>query len=132
MDTIGDRIRWLRNQRGLTLVKFSSRIGITNPSLSAIETGKSNPSKQTIMMICQNFGVSEVWLREGVGEPFASKARAVEMGELFDSLMTDSPESFRSRLVTALLRFDPDGDEWKLLERIYDSVAAEQKEKGEP
>lgn len=132
MDTIGDRIRWLRNQRGLTLVKFGSRIGITNPSLSAIETGKSNPSKQTIMMICQNFGVSEVWLREGVGEPFASKARADEMAEFIKGLMSDSPDSFRSRLVTALLRFDPNGAEWEVLERIYESVAAEQKKEGRP
>lgn len=132
MDTIGERIRWLRKERaGLTLEIFSARIGISNQSLSAIETGKNNPSNQTLMLICQNFGVSEVWLREGIGEPFAAKSREAEVGEMLKSLLSERPESFRARLLTALLRFDPNGDEWRVLEGIYKSVANE-KETADP
>ncbi len=131
MDLIGERIRWLRKtQLNMTVVAFGEKIGITNPSVSNIENGKTNPSDQTVRSICREFGVNETWLREGIGEPFAGKDRATEMGELLKKLMSDSPESFRSRLVTALLRFDPDGVEWEVLERIYDSVAAEIKTTG--
>lgn len=128
MDTIGERIRHLRkNDLLLTMEKFGERIGITTASLSNIENGKTNPSDQTIRSICREFGVNELWLRYGDegGEMYQSRTREEEMGKLFKSLMRDKPEAFRSRLITALLRFDPDGAEWALLERIYESVAAE-------
>mgnify|MGYP006896599134 FL=1 len=59
-------------------------------------------------------------------------SRSEEMGRLVKSLMEDKPEAFRSRLITALLRFDADGPEWQLLENIYNSVAADvEKETGQ-
>lgn len=71
MDTIGDRIRQLRKGTlNLTLVEASSRLGISNQSLSAIETGKNNPSDQTIRSICREFGVREKWLRTGEGSMY--------------------------------------------------------------
>lgn len=126
-DTIGERIRWLRKQQlSMTVVTFGEKIGITNPSVSNIENGKTNPSEQTVRAICREFGVDEFWLREGKGKPFAEKSREAEVGEMLKSLLSERPESFRSRLLTALLRFDPNGDEWEVLESIYNSVANEQ------
>lgn len=134
MNTIGERIRHLRkDDLLLTMEKFGERIGITTASLSNIENGKTNPSDQTIRSICREFGVNELWLRYGDegGEMYQPRTREEEMAELFKSLMRDKPEAFRSRLITALLRFDPDGAEWALLERIYESVAAEVKKESE-
>lgn len=128
MDTIGERIRLLRKSSlNLTLEKFGERIGITAASLSAIETGKTNPSDQTIRSICREFGVNEMWLRYGDdgGEMYQPRSREEELGAYLKSMLADRPEAFRTRLLTALLRFDPDGPEWDLLEKIYDSVAAE-------
>lgn len=65
MDTIGERIRLLRKSEALTLEKFGERIGITASSCSTIESGKSNPSDQTIRSICREFRVREEWLRDG-------------------------------------------------------------------
>lgn len=59
------RIKALRKAEGLTLEKFGERIGISNSALSAIETGKNNPSDQTIRSICREFRVREEWLRDG-------------------------------------------------------------------
>ena len=71
MDTIGERIRYLRKDiLNLTLVEASARLGISNPSLSAIETGKNNPSNQTIRSICREFRVREEWLRDGEGSMY--------------------------------------------------------------
>lgn len=130
MDTTGERVRHLRKDiLKLTLEKFGERIGITAASLSAFETGKTNPSDQTIRSICREFGVNELWLRYGEegGEMYQQKSREKELGALLKSVLADRPEAFRSRLLTALLRFDPDGAEWQVLERIYESIAEEAK-----
>lgn len=121
------RIKAVRKAEGLTLEKFGERIGISNSALSAIETGKNNPSDQTIRSICREFGVNEMWLRYGDegGAMYQERSREEELGAYLKTMLADRPEAFRSRLLTALLRFDPDGPEWALLEKIYDSVAAE-------
>lgn len=63
---IGQRIRAVRRNAGLTLTEVSSRIGISNQALSAIERGKKNPSRQTLMSIARLFGkdFGEVWLAD--------------------------------------------------------------------
>lgn len=132
MNTTGSRVHWLRKAHlNMTLVDFGARIGITASSVSTIENGKNDPAGQTIRSICREFGVDELWLREGIGEPFAAKSREAEVGEMLKSLLSERPESFRARLLTALLRFDPNGDEWRVLEGIYKSIANE-KETADP
>jgi transcriptional regulator with XRE-family HTH domain len=121
--SIGVRIKEIRNTAGLTLKQFAEKIGISDSAISQMEKEKSGVSDQTIKSICREFHVNETWLRTGAGVRNASSSRAQEMAELVQSLMSDSPESFRSALVTTLLRFDPDGPEWEILERIYDGIA---------
>lgn len=120
--SVNERIRQVRKDNGLTQDEFASRLGLKRNSVAMIEAGRAT-SDQTIFAICREFGVNETWLRTGAGEMTASKSRAQEMAELVRSLMADSPESFRSALVTTLLRFDPNGPEWEILERIYDGIA---------
>ena len=121
--TFGERIKAVRKSSNLTQEAFAARIGIKQNSVALIESDKRNASDQVILSVCREFGVNETWLRTGEGEMTASKSRAQEMAELVKSLMADSPESFRSALVTTLLRFDPNGPEWETLERIYDCIA---------
>jgi len=40
MKEIGSKIRWLRRSQGLTLEVFAKKVGMTQPHLSLIETGK--------------------------------------------------------------------------------------------
>ena len=120
-----DRIKELRKSTGLSQTKFGERLGVTLSAVQKWEMGVAAPNNAAIVLICDKFGVNETWLRTGAGAMYASKTRAEEMAELVKSLMADRPESFRSALVTALLRFDPDGPEWEILERIYDSIAKE-------
>lgn len=120
-----DRIKYVRSALGLTQEQFASKIGLSRNYVAKIEIGNREPSDRTISDICREFGVSETWLRTGAGEPFAPPSRADEMGRLVKSLMADKPETFRTRLITALLRLDPDGPEWGVLEDIYNSLADE-------
>ena len=97
METIGTRIKGIRKGAGLTLEKFGSKIGITAASLSTIENGKSNPSGQTVLMICREFNINEDWLRDGTGEPFMQLSReetiAEYVGRINGGHITDIEES---------------------------------------
>ena len=64
--TVNERIKELRISQGLTMEQFGERIGIKRSSISLIESGKNNPSDQTIMLICREFGYNEEWLRDGI------------------------------------------------------------------
>ena len=120
-----DRIKSVRSAAKLTQAAFAEKLHVTRNYITQIEMGVMTPGENLIRNVCQEFGVSELWLRDGVGEMYLPRTREQEMAELVKSLMADSPESFRSALVTTLLRFDPDGPEWEILERIYNNIAAE-------
>ena len=70
MQQIGDRIYFLRKQLNLSQRAFGEKIGIKKASMSSIEKNKSNPSTQTIKLICIEFNVSYDWLLDGVGDIF--------------------------------------------------------------
>ncbi len=123
--SVGSRIKELRNSLDLTQQKFADRLGIQRGIIGKYEVDVSAPSDAVISLICREFNVREAWLRDGTGEMLEVKPRAEELGELVRKLLADRPESFRSRLITSLLRFEPDSPEWQILENIYNSVAAE-------
>lgn len=127
---INERVQLVRNTAGLTLRQFAQMLGISAASVSLIETAKNGISNQTIFSICREFGVNETWLRYGEGEMFSPASYEEELGRLVRRLFSQRPESFQRALVTTLLRFDPDGPEWQVLEQIYHRVA-EEMEKGQ-
>lgn len=119
------RIKAVRKTLGLTLDKFGERLGISNSACSALETGKNNPSEQTIRAICREFGVNEIWLRTGAGEMFRPEEESEELARNLKRLMNGRPDSLARRAVRVLLRYEPDGPEWQVLEKIYTDVLAE-------
>jgi len=80
--TIGERIKTLRKELKFTLENFGLRLGITKSALSMLESGKNNPSEQTIMLICREFNVNEEWLRNGTGEMFNTSSGNQALDEL--------------------------------------------------
>lgn len=123
--SVGSRIKELRNSLDLTQQKFADRLGIQRGIIGKYEVDVSAPSDAVISLICREFNVREAWLRDGTGDMLEVKPRAEELGELVRKLLADRPESFRSRLITSLLRFEPNSPEWQILENIYNSIAAE-------
>ena len=98
-----DRLREVREHFGLSMEKFGSRIGIGKASISLLESGKNNPSVQTITLICREFGVNEQWLRTGEGEMFEQTRASV-----LDRLSTEYDLSREQRsVIEAFLDLDP-------------------------
>lgn len=115
---MNERIKQVRLKFDLTQSEFGERIGITKSSVSTIESGKSNPSDQTIRSICREFSVNESWLRTGEGEPFSPPDRKEALEALINERFSNRPPEFRRDLVQVLLRFDPEKPEWAILEAI--------------
>lgn len=130
-DAMKERIKNIRKSLGLSQTKFGESVGVSLSAEQKWEMGISVPSDAVIMLIVQRYGISEKWLRTGEGEMRAPAIRADELGRLVARLMADRPDSFRSALITTLLRLDPDGPEWDAIERIYNDISAEIKKSQE-
>lgn len=86
--TIGDRVKRLRILHGFTQAKVAKSIGITTPSLSAIENSLTkSPKPENVMKIAGFFNVSMQWLITGQG----TKEAASVQSNTSDSFET-SPE----------------------------------------
>lgn len=59
---VADRIKALREQKGITQSELAKRIGITRSSVNAWEMGISIPSTQYIVELSQIFKVSTDYL----------------------------------------------------------------------
>lgn len=86
-ESLGERVRRAREAAGRSQAQLADAIGIRQPSLHAIETGKSEKSKHTTA-IARALNVSLRWLETGKG---AMKARDAK--ETADAI--DEPEPMR-------------------------------------
>ncbi|MFQ6794710.1 MAG: helix-turn-helix domain-containing protein [Thomasclavelia sp.] len=66
--TQGERVRYIRKDKKLTLEKFGEKIGLKKNSLSQIENGKNDLTEQNKKAICREFYVNYAWLSEGIGD----------------------------------------------------------------
>lgn len=128
MDTIGERIRAIRKEKGLTLIAFGDKIGISNPAVSNIENGKTNPSNQTILAICREFGVDEVWLRTGVGDPFCAKTRKDKIAEYFGQVLAGDRTETEELLIEVMS--ETPVDEWLAIANVLKRYADKTKKPG--
>lgn len=124
---MNQRIKEIRSATGLTQADFGAKLGVSQNYIWMLESGDRAPSDRIIRDICREFAINETWLRTGEGDMKLALSREEEMAVLVRQLMADRPESFRSALITTLLRFDPEGPEWSLLESIFRKVSEETK-----
>lgn len=80
--TLGERIKELRKERGLTLVELAGS-KITKGMLSLIENNKSNPSMDTLEYLAETLGVSISYLTQQ-GDNEWTKAM-LERSELYNA-----------------------------------------------
>ena len=121
---MNERIKQIRKSANLTLEKFGKRIGITAASCSNIESGKTNPSNQTIQAICKEFGCNEIWLRTGDGDPFQEESRHEQIMRFAAQTINGSDE-FKKSFVSMLAKLD--AEDWEALARIFGKLAGETK-----
>ena len=118
-----NRIRLVRKDAGLNQTDFGKALGVSLSAVFKWESGENELSDAVILLMCQKFNINETWLRTGAGEMHGDKSHEEELGAAVAKLMVNRPDSFKAAVVAALLKFDPDGPEWTILERIYNDIA---------
>ena len=122
--TVNERVKELRKSLNLTLEKFGKKLGVGKTAISKIEHGENGVTDQMVKLMVKEFGVNETWLRTGEGEMFLEFDRADAIAKLADDIMTEVPDSFKSRLVTALAQMTD--KQWELLEDITYKVVGDE------
>jgi len=97
---VGARIKALRTKRGLTQEELSEQVGINPKYLSSIESGKENPTFNTLIALSESLGV--------------------DFGEMFNLLESEDPKASR-RIVKSMVD-DADDEQIRLIMKVILAV----------
>ena len=123
-DTVKGRIEFVIKSANIKKVDFAKRLNLSQAFVSQMCSGVAKPSDRTITDICREFGVNEVWLRTGEGEPFRETSRE-EAIMRFAVQTNKGSDEFRKALVAMLAKLDP--EDWEALGKIADKLLEEYK-----
>ena len=118
---MNNRIKQVRSEAKLSQTEFGNRVNLSQNYIWMIEKGERTPSDRTIADICREFNVSEVWLREGIGDMYVTRTMNQELAIMVNELMSDADDSFRKRFVSALLDLPP--QLWPELEKFIKKIS---------
>lgn len=118
------RIKELRKHLGMTQETFGAQIGIKKAAVSQIESGRNSLTSQTILMICDKFGVNREWLVTGNGPMFLQRSKEDQLGDLFREVALDPEDAFRKKIFLGLAKLNP--EDWKMVEYLVDKMLSEQ------
>lgn len=100
---IGPRIRFMRQQRAMTLEYLATRSGLTKSFLSKIERGLAVPSISTAMKLADGFGLT---ISQLLGDDHASDALCVvRKNERRAFMRAGSAHGYNYELVAGAKRF---------------------------
>lgn len=116
---MNERIKQVRKHYNLTLEKFGERIGIKKSSVSLLESGKNNPSDQTLKLICREFNVSYAWLKDGIGDMLQETDEDDDVNRL---MLTGS--DFAKTVFRTLAKMPPEC--WAVFQAFVDQLKSEQ------
>ena len=115
-DTVKDRIKQIRKELKLTQAEFGEKIGVKGNTVTGYESGIRSPSDAIVVSICREFGVNEVWLRTGEGEPFQEESREEQILRAATQTVRSSNE-FRKQVAFLLAQLSE--SDWEVLGNIY-------------
>jgi transcriptional regulator with XRE-family HTH domain len=67
IDQIGERIKYIRKFNNKTQIQFAEILGISQASLSEVESGKSKPMFDTLMTLGSVYHIDMNWLLNNIG-----------------------------------------------------------------
>ena len=129
---INQRAKKVRKLKGLTQSDFAEAIGLKQNTVASYETDRLPVSERTFKAICQTFGVDEIWLRTGEGQPFRDPTKDEVLSEVFSrAKIGDEP---RDRMIRAFARLPVEdyAAMEKILQHIIEQVAQARETPQEP
>ena len=101
-DTLSGRLRYLMRELNVRQKDFAKVCGVSDNYISMLVTGRrTSVSEPLCRLVCQTYGISAIWLKEGIGDPFLDREAAIA-GRLRQEL-TDRLEGLNSVQLQKLL-----------------------------
>lgn len=120
-NSIGERIKELREYLGMSGAAFAKSIGMSRGALSNIERNVNGVSDRTVRLICSVYKVEYFWLTEGSGNMLVNRTDAlIEELAAENQLSPDTVEVFKK-----LFRL-PD-DMFNLVRQLIESLPEKDK-----
>jgi transcriptional regulator with XRE-family HTH domain len=93
----------LRKKHGPTQAKFGQMIGVSDVTVSLIESGKIKINDKHIKLVCGTLGINETWLKTGEGSMFTEEIPGQK--QLLEAFRHLSPDGRKAaiKVVEALL-----------------------------
>ncbi len=126
MGTIGERIKWIRDQllddngKKYTQELFAQTLKIKRGNIAKYEVGDNYPSDAVINLICKEFNINETWLRTGEGAPYIERSREKRIEDFFKDVELGDNE-FKKAFVEGLAKLTT--EEWVAIEKICKKMA---------
>jgi len=73
MQTLGEKIRRCRKAKGFSQQKLAGELGIQYQSVQDWERGKTRPSLDKVVRLCEIFGVTSTWLLHPGGKIYPAR-----------------------------------------------------------
>lgn len=93
---MNNRIKTIRTTANLTQQEFADKLGIKRGTIANYELGRNEPIDAVIRMICQEFGISEKWLRTGKGDMRIPRNRDEEIADMVGKALSGDNEFKKS------------------------------------
>ena len=108
-----------------TKSKAAELLNVSAAYVSMLCSGQREPSDRTISVIFRIFGVNEIWLRTGVGEPVTPLSRSGELVAIFERM--DVGDDAKSRLIREMARMPDEAfpSFVKFVEQLYKNFTEE-------
>ena len=91
MDTIGERLKFIREKIGLSQKKFADSLGISKGSIILYEKNDRSPDSSLLKTLFEKYKVSPNWLFLGQGEPFIGEHQKAEGESKGEVIPIDGP-----------------------------------------
>lgn len=119
IETIGDRIRKIREEKSLTQAAFGKKLFLERSAISLIERNLRTPTERVLQDICREFHVNKQWLTTGKGSMFLSP-NDEDLNEQIERIMAGENEFHKSmfRMLANL-----DDEDLIALERLVKKLA---------
>lgn len=124
IETIGDRIRKIREEKSLTQAAFGKKLFLERSAISLIERNLRTPTERVLQDICREFHVNKQWLTTGKGDMFLAPSDE-DLNEQIERIMAGENE-FHKNMFRLLANFDD--EDLIALERLVKKLAQTEKE----
>lgn len=96
---IGARIKFSREQAGLTQEQLAEKINRSTQFVSTIERGAAGPSLETVIALCEVLNTSSEWLLRGLHQTSTAETIAAKL-----SVLSGEQLAIVDRMASDLLR----------------------------